>query len=281
MYIFKGIYKLIRSLCDALILKRIRAVSVPICSTRETLDECLRLVELEQSGAYLRFGDGDVCIADGEGDLLQEKNSQMTLEMIEAFSASGPGILKTLPLNSSRFGMEYGMRPGVHLGADERCDFFLVRCFPYFLGNKIYNTCALHHQAVVDTEYCIDFLRLLRAKTILFVGCCDVPDNVKMLLFGTAFHVKTPASDSYKDIDRICFESSSFLEESSSFGVVVVAMGCAGRIFINRMLRFSFNVFYFDFGSLLDALCQRETRAWISETSVMDKSTYILKRLSE
>ena len=137
------------------VTKKLSTVNIPFCTTRETLDICRIYIEQEKPGAFLRFGDGDVWIANGKEDMLQEQNHRMTLEMIEAFSLVGDGILKTLPLNSCRFGYEKGMSPGVHLMDDETVEKILSSTFEYFVGSIIYNTVALHHIAVVDTQYCI------------------------------------------------------------------------------------------------------------------------------
>ena len=40
-------------------------------------------------------------------------------------------------------------------------------------------------------------------------------------------------------------------------------MGCPGRVLAKRIYLQDFNVFLFDSGSLLDALCGWKTRAWM------------------
>ena len=51
-------------------------------------------------------------------------------------------------------------------------------------------------------------------------------------------------------------------------------MGCSGRAMQKRIWDNYNNVFLFDFGSLMDALCGDKTRAWIELTN-FDKSTIL------
>ena len=56
-------------------------------------------------------------------------------------------------------------------------------------------------------------------------------------------------------------------------------MGCAGRILQKRLWHKLDNVFLFDFGSLIDAICGWKTRAWIKLTH-FDSEAFI-KKLSQ
>ena len=48
-------------------------------------------------------------------------------------------------------------------------------------------------------------------------------------------------------------------------------MGCSGRALMKRLWNKFDKVFFFDFGSLLDALCGWNTRAWIELTNFEHK----------
>jgi hypothetical protein len=230
-----------------------------------TIKHCQKLISLGQSGAYMRFGDGDVNLLECKNDMLQAGNKQIAGEMQEAFSLTGEGIVKCLPLHSQKFGTMPGMQPGIHLAQDEWAENMLSRVYKYFIGEKIYSPVALPYLAVFDSDNALGFLRFLRSQNPIFVGNENVSPFTIEKLFGNTVHVKTPPQNSFVDIDRIEQETmQNYLERKREYDVIVVAMGCSGRILEKRLLKNqSLNVFLFDFGSLLDAFCGWNTRAWI------------------
>ncbi|MEG6506983.1 hypothetical protein [Nitratidesulfovibrio sp. 1201_IL3209] len=253
--------------------------NVRIRTTRETLERCADLIHAQRGGAYLRFGDGDIYLANSMNDALQTATPEFAKEMREAFQCNMPGVLKALPIHSEKFGCEEGMSPGVFLMRDEAAERFLRRTLECFSGHPIYSAVALHYQFVVDFEYAVAFLKLLQQNTTLFVGAGDVPDADRNLLFGNAPHVCTPMKDSYRALDRIERETVAALENRDAYGVVVVATGCAGRVLVKRLLRRGLTrFFYFDFGSLLDIICGWHTRTWHTRAGITQEQIKRLKR---
>ncbi|MBP2655657.1 MAG: hypothetical protein H6Q73_3226 [Firmicutes bacterium] len=230
-----------------------------------TIKQCQELISLRQNGAYMRFGDGDVNLLESKNDMLQAGNKQIAAEMQEAFSLAGDGIVKCLPLHSKKFGFMPGMQPGIHLSPDEWADNMLSRIYKYFIGEKIYSPVALAYLAVFEPSSAIAFLRLLRSQNPIFVGNENVSPFTLEKLFGNTAHVKTPTQNSFVDIDRIEQETiQNYFERKREYEVIVVAMGCSGRVLEKRLLKNKgLNVFLFDFGSSLDAFCGWNTRAWI------------------
>jgi hypothetical protein len=106
-------------------------------------------------------------------------------------------------------------------------------------------------------------LNFLKRTKPIFVG----NQNLKIELINTLFgdiHIKTPSNNSYQEIDRIEGELVYILSKNKEkFQVIVVAMGCSGRILQKRILKKGCNVYLFDFGSLLDAFNDDNTRLWI------------------
>ena len=81
--------------------------------TIPTLTKIREIIESKQKGMYLRFGDGDVNLAEGVYDMYQVPRQDLASEMREAFALNGPTILKTLPLYCAELnGLEEGMFPG-------------------------------------------------------------------------------------------------------------------------------------------------------------------------
>jgi hypothetical protein len=87
---------------------------------------------------------------------------------------------------------------------------------------------------------------------------------LRELLFGAQCqYVPTPASNSYSEIDRIESECLAKAEKVGGYKIIVTCMGCSGRALQKRLWHKLDNVFLFDFGSLMDALCGWNTRYWI------------------
>ncbi len=93
----------------------------------------------------------------------------------------------------------------------------------------------------------------------------------------SAYYVQV--KNSYKSINTVCDEfKSTLLSLKYDHWVIVVAMGCAGRIFMKMMICDNeYNRhFYFDFGSMLYVFCGLNTRDWIEKTDILNKSRFIL-----
>jgi hypothetical protein len=253
--------------------------------TRQTLDKIKYIISSQQKGAYLRFGDGDIVLAYGGGDLMQTANIKLQQEMKEAFGLEGENVLKTLPLHNKEIGTyEPGMFPGNHEANLEQCINFLKKVKPLWQGeiSNVYSLVALHHLAIVDQHYVIDFLKFMRnANCCLFIGNEKVPDHIKTLLWGPMCrHIKTPSANAFNSIDRIEQECYANIVNDGTYKVIIVAMGCSGRVLVKRLWKNLDNIFFFDFGSLLDALCGWNTRAWI-ELTKFDHTTFIAKLKAE
>jgi hypothetical protein len=116
-------------------------------------------------------------------------------------------------------------------------------------------------------QIAVDFLVSLRnARPVAFVGNKNVPRALLQALFGhQVLHIPTPPSDAYLHIDRLHAELLEHLAAQDLSGqvragaaVVVTFAGSTGLALQYRLREQ--NVFTFDFGSLLDALCEWETR---------------------
>ncbi len=86
----------------------------------ETLCKIKEIISQKEKGVYLRFGDGDILLANGKDDGYQQVNFFLQYEMNEAFALNGPTILKCLPLGCKKFNrLEPGMLPGNHEWSDQ------------------------------------------------------------------------------------------------------------------------------------------------------------------
>lgn len=249
--------------------------------THKTLNEIRKIIDNKQTGCYLRFGDGDLNLAYGVSELCQFQSSPLQQEMQEAFSLNHSGILKTLPLHCKEYGgLEEHMFPGNHEVGFEQASQFLNRAQPLW-GKEIsdiYSPVALAYIATHDVDNCIDFLQFLKSQNcMLFVGNENIPTEIIQTLFGNQIEIiKTPATNAYSAINEIEDHAQKILEhQDHEYKVVIVSMGCSGRILTKRLWKNRKNIFIFDFGSLMDALCGWNTRAWI-ELTQFDKDQILI-----
>lgn len=259
--------------------KKYLVKNVNIVSANETIAAIKKTIEMKMAGAYMRFGDGDVLLMLGVDDCLHKANEQMSKEMKEAFKLNYGVIHKGLAIHSELFGFEAGMKDGVHLLPDNQAFKYLSATYKFLDLSKVYTPVALHQLATINPIECIDFLRFLKGTNPILVGNETIkPDLIEKLF--SSIHIKTPSRDSYNEIDRIENDLIKVLNtKRGEFQVVVIAMGCPGRILQKRILKKRYNVYLFDFGSLLDAFNDHNSRAWIRLTGGLENYTKLLQSL--
>lgn len=253
--------------------------------TQDTLVRIASLISKKKKGIYLRFGDGDINLANGEIDLLQNPREDLRREMREAFKLNGPTVLKALPIMCREFeAFEEGMYNLNHEVSYRTSLRFLFRSELLWGGDMtdIYSPVALHFASTNNQELAFLFLKVLRAsKSFMLVGNHKIPKVIRDLLFGEqCLFVSTPDQQAYDEIDRIERECIQQIEaaDPDQYKIIITSMGCAGRVLQKRLWEKFDNIFLFDFGSLMDALCGWNTRAWIQLTN-FDNKGFLLKFL--
>jgi hypothetical protein len=242
-------------------------------STRETLKKIEDIISKKEKGVYLRFGDGDVNLANGQGELLQRANRTLTNEMREAFAIGGKNVVKCLFIHCKQMGnWEQGMSDGNHETDYPWSINLLKKAIPHWKPkvNVVYSPVALHYLASTDPKCAINFLKFLKSSNCcLLVGNKNIPVQIIDLLFGTQCQfVSTPPVGSYSEIDRIEKECLAKIGNTNEYKVIITAMGCSGRVLQKRLWNKLNNVFLFDFGSLMDAICGWNTRQWIETSNI-------------
>ncbi|GIZ07448.1 GT-D fold domain-containing glycosyltransferase [Flavobacterium sp. UMI-01] len=253
--------------------------NITIKPSIESLQDIQATIENKQRGAYMRFGDGDVFLMLGKNDLLHKANRQLAKEMKETIRFNRGTLHKGYPLHSNLFGFEGGMTHNMHLVPDVDALRFLAAIHKFIDVENINSPVALHYLAVFNKEACVNFLQFLKNTNPIFVGNKNIKLELVNKLFGD-IHIKTPEANSYLEIDRIEGELKAILDfTKEKFRVVVVAMGCPGRILQKRILKKGYNVYLFDFGSLLDAFNDDNTRLWIDLAGGTENLKDILEEL--
>lgn len=264
------LYKILKRVLWGDISRDIIGLSkISIVNTSATLKEVGDAICNKQQGVYMRFGDGDVFLMKMERDSFQKPNLKLADEMKEAFECKGKNVHKCLAIHSKKYGFEEGMFYGNHLVSDNNAKDLLKDTFQFFIGERIYSPIALHFKATSNIEEAKIFLSILKKYTKVFVGNEKMKEGLIKHLFGLQVtHIKTPSTNAYKDIERVYSETCKELRRIDSFCVIVVAMGCSGRPLMKRIFKDDFNVYLFDFGSLLDGINGNLTRAWLKKNDI-------------
>jgi len=254
--------------------------------TKETAQKMVSIITEKKKGVYFRFGDGDVNLATHWADMLQPPSEPLRIEMREAFAIQGDTVLKALPVHCKDLeSSEPGMAPGLFAADLPWCLNLLNKALPVWniAVRDIYSAYMLAYFSSEDQDTLIWFLSFLKKNnTCLLVGNKNIPVFVRTVLFGSQCDfVPTPPAQSYREIDRIereCLEKIA--NQGPEYKVVVISMGCSGRVLAKRLWGKLDNVFLFDFGSLMDALCGWQTRSWIEYAPKLDGKK-LLARLAE
>jgi hypothetical protein len=249
-------------------------------STEETLNAILEVVEKQEKGVYLRFGDGDINLASGVSELYQKSNLELTKLMKDAINLRDKNVIKTLPLHNKEWDtLEEGMFPGNHECDVEWCENIIHSFYNVSDTNEteFYSTVALSHQATQNPEKAISFLKEIGSRVKYFIGNEDIPEDlIKTIFNDSVVHIKTPSQNSFSEFDRIYTDFVEKVADDTDYSVVVTSMGCTGRAMQKKIWDKYDNFFLFDFGSLMDALCGWDTRAWIELTN-FDKDEFLGK----
>jgi len=248
--------------------------------SRETIEKIAAIIQKKEKGAYLRFGDGDLYIAVGKNDILQGGSKKLQYEMCEAFKINEPNVVKALPLHVEEISKDAkimcrGMKRKTELIT------FLLLYAQKLWGTEltdVYSSWAIPFLAVYQPELCINFLKLLKENNCyLLVGNKNIPEQVREVLFGAECKfVPTPSQNAYDQIDSIekaCLEQ---IPNDGTYKIIITSMGCAGRVLQKRLWNKLDNIFLFDFGSLMDALCgqAKYVRMWIRYANFDGKSFF-------
>ncbi len=246
-------------------------------SCLETIDKISDMIDSDTPGGYFRFGDGDMNLALGLSEMLQQSNPQLQVYMSDALKEKDKNILKGLTLHNKEWDtLEEGMFGGNHMNSVEWCE-ELYNKFKIFVDDdytEIYSSVALSHLATQDPVYTANFLKKIKPKVKYLIGNQNIPDDIVKSLFGDVTFIRTPSQNSFTQFEEIYGEFVKSAKDDKDYSIIVTSMGCSGRAMQKRIWDNYNNVFLFDFGSLMDALCGDQTRAWIELTN-FDKSTIL------
>ena len=252
--------------------------SVKFYDTRTTLEKIKGIIQTKEKGAYFRFGDGDVHMCVGLNAGWQRGNAKISLEMTETFLLEHKNIIKTLPLHCIGNGEDSEKMCAGMRFSENRCLRVLRLAQKIYDFESVYSPWILPFFAVYEPDVCIEFLKFLKKNNCaLLIGNKNIPRSLINLLFGNNCQfVKTPPRNAYSAIDRIEREALNKIKKDTEYKIIITSMGVSGRPLQKRLWAKLDNVFLFDFGSLMDALCGLRTRQWIGK-SKFNRKKFIKK----
>jgi len=245
--------------------------NVKIKSTYETLDKIKKILSNNERGCYVRFGDGDIFILKNlEKDRSQQFSKNLSRELNEAISLNDENVIKSLAINSMRFGVEESMEYGIHQVPNHQAEKLLCNSYEFFIGNEIYSPVALHYEIIYNKQYATDFLRVLRSFQPIFVGSKKNSPEILKSLFDTTDIVQTSHLNTYDKIDEIESQIIKLLRErNSKYDVVVFSCGATAKALIKRLyLKYNKPIFLFDMGSVVDLFHGRMLWTWVKKSGV-------------
>jgi len=234
---------------------------------KETLDTISNIIEKKEKGIFIRLGYKELMLLTGSNASLQKHSELLSNEISETFELTGKHVLKALPLHCKERGtLEEGMNLGNHENKTKFCNSIikLAKRFSKKRINEAYSPAALHFTATTKQNDFVTFLGLLQNNHCIFVGNKNIPKDKIRLFFGpNCTHIQTPPEQAYDKIDEIekaCLEK---LSNNNAYKIVIASAGPAGKILLKRLWEKTDNIFFIDFGSLIDALCGWKTKSWM------------------
>lgn len=238
-------------------------------SSGDTLGAIERHIRSKKKGAYLRFGDGEIYILRNKGKSRNQSYSkQLADELEQAINLNDSGVFKSLAINSTKYGSESGMGPGIHERPDQEAERILLNSYEFFIGSKVYCPVALHHQLITNPYYSVRFMCLLREHKPIFIGSENNDQNIISDLLDSKLFIKASHVNNYASVDDI--ESKVLLEierNSLDYEVIVFSCGVSAKALINRLYRrVERPVFLFDLGSVVDLFHGRTSWTWVKKS---------------
>ena len=232
-----------------------------------TVHFLINLIKNKKNGTYIRFGDGDFNLMDGQHDMLAMPsqdiidNYKLTIQSLTSTDMiSIPFYCKSLNT------LEIGMKPGIHEYPDNIALDYINRMTNYIQNlTKLYSHVALHQVLVHNPELYSTFLKTIidNNSTIIF-GNTDFDKEKINYYFGNNIYIGANSNNSFNERERIWEEFNKI--NIDKFTVCILALGCGGRAMSHKFIHK--NMLIIDIGSSIDVLMGlRNTRAWVEMTN--------------
>ena len=227
-----------------------------IMGIKESLIKLQQALDTYSKVYYVRFGDGDLRLIDG--DIVREvtgngqTNSKiLRTELKESLNINDPLYLRA---TSGSYLIEPGMVDGLFAPFDNSkyLDDILNRQLDKNnIPAEFLSPVLFHYLGVFQPKILRDFINnYVRPQSKMFVGGCD--RSAMEHFFGKIkVYVETPATNSYASIDNWWGKIKSTHKDVN---VIVLAAGYSSRVIAKRLWNIRANVHCIDIGSIVDPI---------------------------
>jgi len=251
----------------------------------DTIVKILNVIEQNETGAYLRYGDGDFNIMTGKSDMYNSFNSQFSNELRESVIIDDKNYMKGFCLMCNKYGLlENNMWPGNHEWPENLCDNFYNILLT--IRNKhltdYYSPVAFNYYITTYPEKSYELMNKLKSlcqqhnNNVLFVGNSTIKKEVIKLYFGEKYDfIECPSRNSYDNIDEIENNLIKHINKNTDYKIIIICCGVTSRCLIKRIWKntnLKTKYFLLDFGSIIDGLSGINSRQYYIETKFNAKS---------
>lgn len=241
----------------------------------DTVKNLITLIKNKEGCSYIRFGDGDFYLMEGQYDMLATPSIEMTASYKLLMTHFQPTDMISIPFYCKSLNtLENGMKPGVHEYPDHMALDFINKICSYIPNiKKLYSHVALHQALAYNPELYVTFLKtIISNNSTIVIGNNDFDREKIKFYFGNNTYIGGNSNNSFNERERIWSEFSNALDHINRFTVCILALGCGGRAmsykFIEDIKTKNKNVLIIDIGSSIDVLMGlRNTRAWVEMTN--------------
>lgn len=224
-----------------------------VMSNEDTVADLRRRFESSKPFSYLRFGDADLFFIenpDFSRNRRHDRNPAMAKELAKAFAIEHPDYV----IGCVAGGKVFARKDAKLCSIAEK----------YHVGKTYHSAVALQVLYMTNPEGFVTFCKdCFWGRRVLFIGGIGVARN---MLVRKAFGVTATIEFSDRNAYRLLDEKMTQIEKNiPKFDVVVSALGQATRVLGHRLHKAGLHTQYFDVGSVVDALADRELRSWISK----------------
>lgn len=228
-------------------------------STIETYNTLCDKLRNNDRVFYSRFGDGDIYIMDGRAEAMHSWSENLQKELKEAIKIEDENYLRGVAVNYVK---EEGMYSNVFEphGTNTYLSNFLSNELGFEEDYTFESAIMPHYMSVFKQNEMVDFLNeFIRPKKKLFIGSISKEDAAK-LLGHIDYYVNVPHRDAYTSMESWYDEAMQVIDDVE---LVIPTAGMATRVFNKRLWNKGTKVHSIDIGSVIDAVGNSNTRAWI------------------
>tara|TARA_R110002012_G_C11477700_1_gene594670 strand:- start:56 stop:862 length:807 start_codon:yes stop_codon:yes gene_type:complete len=245
----------------------------------DTIIKILNVIEQNETGAYLRYGDGDFNIMTGKSDMYNSFNSQFSNELKESVIIDDKNYMKGFCLMCNKYGLlEEKMWGGNHEWPQNLCDNFYNILLT--IRNKhltdYYSPVAFNYYITTYPEKSFELMSRFKKlcerdnSTVIFVGNANIRHEIIKLYFNEKYDfIECPPKNSYDKINEIEKMLIDIVNKDNKYKIIIICCGVTSRCLIKRIWKnnnINRKYFLLDFGSIIDGLSGINSRQYYIET---------------